>query len=146
MIGRKSVIVNILTDRANEFSNDSSAFVISGIPGWNIRVRSRIWRPATDLYEVDDKIIVRVEIAGMSEGDLSITYYHGILSIGGVRSEIAERKAFHQLEIPFGEFLTEIEIPVPVDIDNIEAHYSDGFLWVELPKARPTQVKIQNEE
>src|SRR5690554_4037518 len=36
-------------------------------------MRSNVWRPATDVYELEDAVVVRVEIAGMSDGNFSIS-------------------------------------------------------------------------
>jgi HSP20 family protein len=99
----------------------------------------------TDLYEVEDKIVVRVEIAGMSEGDFSISIDQNTLTIAGIRPEIGERRAYYQMEIPFGEFSTEVEIPSPINVEEVQAEYRDGFLLVTLPKAKPKEIKINKE-
>ncbi|MBL8057622.1 MAG: Hsp20/alpha crystallin family protein, partial [Anaerolineales bacterium] len=48
----------------------------------------------------------------------------------------------HQLEVNFGEFRSEVELPSPVEVEGIEAEYEDGFLRVTLPKAKPRRVEI----
>jgi HSP20 family protein len=88
---------------------------------------------------------VRVEIAGMRDGDFSITLDEQTLSIKGTRSGTSECKAYHQMEIPFGDFSTEVEIPLPIDSVRIEAVYLDGFLRIWLPKIKPHQVSIEVE-
>ena len=109
---------------------------------WRIAVRPHAWRPPTDVYETEDVIMVRVEIAGMRETDFSIQLVDRSLVIRGVRQDIPERRSYHQMEIPFGEFSTEIDLLVPVVPELIEAVYRDGFLRVMLPKARPQQIKV----
>lgn len=94
---------------------------------------------------MQEKILVRVEIAGMHEGDFAISIDQNLLNISGVRSDVTERRAFYQMEIPFGEFSTVIEIPAPIDIDSVQAEYKDGFLLVTLPKAKPKEIKINRE-
>ncbi len=81
----------------------------------------------------------------MHDGEFSVSFDQGILFISGQRQEITEKRAFHQMEINYGEFLTEVEIPVPIDMEKIEAVYQDGFLKVSLPKAQPKQIKINQE-
>jgi HSP20 family protein len=95
-----------------------------------------IWRPPTDVYETESAFFVRVEIAGMSEDDFNIELEARSLSIQGVRSDVSERRAFYQMEIPFGEFICSVELPAPVDASQVEAVYNQGFLRVTLPKAR----------
>ncbi|MDR3575119.1 MAG: Hsp20/alpha crystallin family protein [Anaerolineaceae bacterium] len=109
--------------------------MISGIVNWRLTVQPNVWRPPTDVFETEENFVVRVEIAGMRESDFSVTLDKQALTISGIRPEFPERKAFYQMEIHFGEFVSEIEIPSPVDPDRVEAVYQDGFLRVNLPKA-----------
>ncbi len=105
---------------------------------WNILSRPRSWCPPTDVYETEDAVVIRVEIAGMQEGDFSITLEDRSLAIRGIRpDELLEKRAYLQMEIPFGEFRTDIELPCEVEIQDIVANYQDGFLRVYLPKAHP---------
>jgi HSP20 family protein len=109
---------------------------------WRITTRRHTWRPPTDLYEFEDRVVVRVEIAGMRESDFQITLEKNILIIQGVRQEISERRSFHQMEINFGEFVTAVEIPAAIDAEAVNAEYTNGFLWVNLPKTTPKQIHI----
>jgi len=110
---------------------------------WRLHMRSHIWRPPTDVYEVEDALVVRVEIAGMRENDFAIYLDGLILAIRGARPDIPERRAYHQMEIPFGEFATEVELPFQVDVDQILATYTNGFLRILLPRVQPKQIDIE---
>lgn len=123
-------------------ADEPQHYIIDGLR-WRLMSKPRLWRPPTDVYETDTEITVRVEIAGMCEADFSIALYGRLLAISGVRSDIYERRAFHRMEIPFGEFVVEIELPMAVDENRVEAAYSDGFLKIILPKARPQQIRIE---
>ncbi len=102
---------------------------------WHIACKPRSWRPLTDVYETDQAVIVKVEIPGMQEGNFSISIHDRILVIRGSRpNEMLARRAYLQMEIPFGEFRTEIDLPFEVESQEIEADYRDGFLRVILPK------------
>ncbi len=119
---------------------DNSEYMIVN---WRVTSRPRAWRPPTDVYEHDDRFIVRVEIAGMNENDFSISLDQNVLTIKGARAEdTSERRAYHQMEINFGEFATAVEIQVPIDPERVRAEYSNGFLIVTLPKAQPKIIKI----
>ena len=106
-------------------------------------LRQHVWRPPTDVFETEDTIVVRVEAAGMLEADFSVVLDGRFLSIRGVRSDVIERRAYYQMEIPFGEFASEVELPFPVEAQRIEAIYKNGFLRVTLPKAHPQKVDIE---
>lgn len=106
--------------------------------GWQVRVQHHVWSPPTDLYETESDYVARVEVAGMREQDFSVVLEHNYLTISGARSEPHERRAYHQMEVRFGEFSTVVALPGPVEIKNCRAEYEDGFLTVTLPKS--TQI------
>ena len=104
---------------------------------------SHKWRPPTDVIETDQAIIVRVEIAGMQDSEFSISLNDRILTIQGIRPDMDERHAFHQMEIRYGEFFTDVMLNWAIDSDALEADYSDGILKLVLPKAKVHQIKIE---
>lgn len=109
---------------------------------WRLSFRSPTWRPPTDFYETETHLVVRVEIAGMREDDFHIELNGRLLSIRGLRQDAAERRAYHQMEIRYGEFSIDVELPYHVDADQVQALYQDGFLRVFLPKAQPRHIPI----
>jgi HSP20 family protein len=100
--------------------------------GWH--VRSSAWSPPTDVYETEEKYVIKVEIAGMRDDDFEVAFENGILMIAGYRSDLNERRAYHQMEIRFGRFEIAAEIPVTVNMEKATAEYRDGFLTIVLPK------------
>jgi HSP20 family protein len=106
-------------------------------------IHQNFWTPPTDVYETEDMYIVNVEIGGMDENDFIVKIDQYRLTIRGVRSNILEPRAFHRMEINYGEFITEIELPGLIDNDHIEANYKNGFLRIILPKAKPRQIPIE---
>ncbi len=110
--------------------------------GWQVGIPSYAWSPPTDVYETEAAFIVRVEIAGMRQADISIEIEDNLLVISGTRTDSPERRAYHQMEIRFGEFSTAVELPPGVDVTRAEAEYDDGFLTVVLPKIKPVNVPI----
>jgi HSP20 family protein len=127
------------SQRRNPQMPDNSEYMIVN---WRINSRPHAWRPPTDVYELEDKVVVRVEIAGMNESDFSINLDQNVLTVRGVRADTTERRAYHQMEINFGEFASAIELQIPVDMDRARAEYQNGFLWVILPKTQPKSIKI----
>jgi len=107
------------------------------------QVSSGGWNPPTDVYETEDGFVVRVEIAGMKDADFEVAIENQVLMISGNRSELNERRAYHQMEIRFGKFEIAVEIPVPVEIERSVAEYKDGFLVVQLPKASPKHIEVE---
>ncbi len=101
---------------------------------WQVQLRSTVWSPPTDFYETDDAYVVRVEVAGMREQDFEVSLENNFLVISGVRPDLPERRAYHQMEIRFGRFSTVVGMPGPVNVEEARAVYEDGFLVVTLPK------------
>ena len=102
-------------------------------------VRSSIWSPPTDVYETEENYVIKVEIAGMRDEDFDVAFENNILMITGYRTDLNERRAYHQMEIRFGRFEIAVEIPVTVDMDKATAEYKDGFLMILLPKTSTKQ-------
>lgn len=109
---------------------------------WSSRIH--IWQPPTDLYETEHDFIVQVEIAGMGENEFTISLEHRTLMIRGVRNVPNNARAYFQMEISSGEFFTAVELPGPIVHEQVEASYSDGFLRITLPKAKPSHIDIKS--
>ncbi len=104
----------------------------------------RVWVPPTDVYETEDTLVVLVELAGVRQSDFSVSLFERRLVISGVRAEQGPvRRAYHQMEVAFGEFRTEVELPVHVDASRVDAEYAEGFLRVVLPKLKPQNITVQ---
>ena len=101
------------------------------------------WRPATDIYECDNKYIVRMAVSGLRHrpnGDIenaTVTIKNDLLIIRGHRLDDCPHKkhTFHQMEIHYGPFECRIHIHAPFDRDNVRAEYRNGFLNIIIPKA-----------
>ncbi|MEE4194128.1 MAG: Hsp20/alpha crystallin family protein [Anaerolineae bacterium] len=126
-----------------EYKNPEAQFLESGHQNWKLSKRSHTWRPPTDIFENNDGLIIRVEIAGMEENDFEIAIGGKKLTIQGNRPDTPEKRAYHQMEIHYGEFFVDIDLPFPVIGENAEAIYRNGFLHIWLPKAQPRQIPIR---
>ncbi len=109
---------------------------------WAMWQTGQTWRPPTDVFETDDAVIVRVEIAGMRDADLTVTLQDQLLIISGHRDDPSVKVAYHQLEVRYGEFRTEVYLHWAVEQVDITAAYQDGFLIVNLPKAKVRRVHV----
>jgi HSP20 family protein len=68
-----------------------------------------------------------------------VAFEENILIISGYRSDLNERRAYHQMEIRFGRFELAVEIPVTVNLEKATAEYKDGFLTIVLPRSEVKQ-------
>ena len=97
------------------------------------RNRIRVWHPPTDVYETDEAVIVKIEIAGMNPDDFVISFLDRVLTVSGVRHDVQDKLCYHRLEIPYGEFQTQVQLQGSFSEDQIEAHYENGYLQITLP-------------
>lgn len=95
--------------------------------------------PKSDIYETADTVLIFVELPGVEEEDIQISYDtgHNIIAIFGRRENPMGdvRKRILQKETVTGPFEKMLKINLPVDTDNITAVFHNGMLKVTLPKA-----------
>ena len=109
---------------------------------WNPNGNSR-FLPAHDVIELDDKIVVVVEVAGMRTDNFQIHLVGDRLVITGVRRRPAyERCAHHRVEIGYGEFRLDVPLHWAVQRDAVTATYADGFLQIDLPRRPEKHIEI----
>jgi HSP20 family protein len=105
------------------------------------------WTPNTDVYETDQHLIIKMELAGIRKDDLEITLQDRLLVVRGYRQDTCPHRqtrcSFRQMEIDYGYFERRILIPSLVDATYAQAHFHNGFLHIELPKTtRPTPTAV----
>lgn len=114
-----------------------------GVPAPRSSRHGSLYTPPTDVYETDELIVIQVEIAGVKQSDFAVSLHERRVIVSGTRVERGPlSRAYHQLQIPFGEFRTEVELPATVDESRVDAEYSDGFLRIRLPKLKPRRIDI----
>jgi HSP20 family protein len=107
------------------------------------QVHSNIWSPPTDVYETEENLVVKVEVAGVREDDFEVSVEDQVLIIRGSRPDTGERRAYHQMEIRFGKFEISFGLPTGIDLDNASAEYKDGFLSVVFPKIHAKNIEVE---
>ena len=109
--------------------------------------QTRRWVPAMDLVESDDHLVLRADLPGVSEDDVSIEISDGVLTLSGERSDRHEEKAggYHRVERAYGKFSRSLTLPDGIDADKVHADFEDGVLDVTIPKPeerKPHKVAI----
>ena len=99
------------------------------------------FQPPTDVYETENEVVVRLEIAGVDPDqiELVIADQSRTLTVSGTRTDPAagQRRKYYNMEIECGNFARRSRLPVPVNDNEAEARYEEGFLVISVPKARP---------
>lgn len=101
------------------------------------------WKPPVDIYEIEDGILVKVELPGVSKDNVAVEVKENVLSIRGERrddADIAEER-YYRKERFFGSFFRSFNMPDQIPPDTIKATFKDGILEIKLPKPAVQQQK-----
>jgi HSP20 family protein len=104
--------------------------------------------PAMDVYETEDKLVVIVELPGLSAEDVEVQVEDSTLTVSGKRefsSEVNEEH-YHRIERRYGAFSRAVTLPPQVDARKVDARFEDGVLTVEVAKAekaKPKKIQVK---
>ncbi len=114
-----------------------------GQPLWRLPVEERGWVPAVDVFEKEDKFVVKAELPGTKEEDIHVSVVGDTLSIRGEKKTETEVKEedYYRCERSYGSFYRSVPLPSNVDADKIEASFEHGVLEVTLPKSAKVKPK-----
>ncbi len=94
------------------------------------------WKPAVDVYESKNYILVVVELAGISRDQVKVSVEANVLTISGVRTSTASRAKTYtclHMEMLCGRFLRRVTITPPIT-GKTAASYESGLLKIKLFK------------
>jgi HSP20 family protein len=103
----------------------------------------RNWKPVVDIYDNDDKIVIKAELPGVDKKDIEVDLKDRVLTLKGERSYENEVKEehYHRKERAFGKFHRSFVLPAGYDPEKINADFKDGVLKVEIPKPEEEKPK-----
>jgi HSP20 family protein len=98
---------------------------------------------AVDVYETEDKLVVKARTAGVNKEELDVSISDGILTISGTLNSGDDDGAinWHIQECYWGEFSRTLALPVNVKEDEVEAVLKDGVLTINFSKIKTEQAK-----
>jgi len=98
---------------------------------------------AVDVYETEEKLIVKARTAGVNKEDLDVSISDGILTISGTLSSGDDSDAtnWHIQECYWGEFSRTVALPVAVKEEEVDAVLKDGVLTISFGKVKSEQAK-----
>jgi len=100
---------------------------------------------AVDIYQQEDKLIIKSTIAGARAEDLNINLNHDLLTIKGTRElkENIREEYYLCRECYWGPFSRSIILPVEVDSQKIDASLEEGVLTISLKILKNPLITIQ---
>jgi len=102
------------------------------------------WSPAVDIYEADDKYMVRAELPGVDKDAVSVSINENVLTIKGTKQFIDAKdgEQWKRVETQYGEFTRSFTLPDEVDVDQVSAACKNGVLELSIPKVEPKKAKM----
>ena len=105
------------------------------------------WTPACDIYEDEDGVSLRFELAGVDPKDVEVRFENGVLTLKGERKLEKEEKKENYLRVErsYGSFTRSFTLPSTVDPDKVKAEFKNGLLRIAIPKreeSKPRAIKV----
>ncbi len=93
--------------------------------------------PALDLYDTGEAYVVKADLPGVSEKDLSITLHQDVVTLKATRqTKPLEGYQPHRRERGNVSFVRSFAVPTAVDPERVGAALKDGVLTLTLEKAK----------
>lgn len=104
---------------------------------------------AVDVFDDDDRVIVRIEAPGMRREDFSVELHGDVLTVRGEKQvdRTASHGRYSVVQCAYGSFRRDVVLPVAVKARATQATYREGVLRVELTKseaARARRITVQS--
>ena len=119
-------------------------------PRWDEFEAVGAWAPKLDFSETKDTFVVKAEVPGVEQKDISVQIQDQMLTVKGEKHKEKEEKdeKYHRVERSWGAFARTIALPAGVDTEKVNATFKDGVLTVKLPKtpaAKGTTIPVKAE-
>lgn len=131
-------------DQFNRLFNETFSRFFSGAEGGE----AQTWSPAVDIYENEQKLVLKAELPGIDPNDVEVRVEDNVLYLRGHRKfeKDVKEENYHRIERAYGNFQRTFTLPNFVDASSVTAEYKNGLLTLTLPKreeAKPKTIKIQ---
>ena len=98
-----------------------------------------------DMYEENDKFVIKVKAPGFDEKNVDISIEENSVTITGKsesqEEEKDEKRKYYRKEITTRSFTRSVTLPRKVDAEKAEAEFKNGILEIRLPKAEEAKPK-----
>ena len=100
-----------------------------------------------DVIEKEGKLLVRAAVPGVSPDELNVSIENNVLTISGEmkHEQEDENDKVYYRECCYGSFSRSIRLPEHLQIDKVDAEFSNGYVIITIPKlpeAQPQSLKV----
>ena len=103
------------------------------------RTAPHTWQPAINAFRCETAVSICVDLAGIDKSLIDLRVEPRRVTVRGSREAPEPTDQAVQmlaLEIDYGPFEREIELPAEVDAKQARAEQENGLLWIYLPLKR----------
>jgi HSP20 family protein len=101
------------------------------------------WVPLVDIAENDGGYLLKIEIPGVREDDVSVTLKNRYLTVTGeLKTEVGEGVRYLRMERASGTFSRAFHLAETVDPDSVEARLSQGVLEIHVAKSDVAKPRV----
>lgn len=139
------MLFNKKTKEITEKPAESLSEMEAWINNENLEMEGQL---SIDVFQNENKIIIKSTIAGVKPEDLKISLHHDLLTIKGSRESEKNIKEENYLfrECYWGSFSRSIILPSEVDEKRVEAELENGVLTITLHKTDPGRIEVKVKE
>ncbi len=101
------------------------------------------WAPAFDVRESSERIVIDVDLPGVSAESVEVLAEDSVLTVKGEKRPrpVAAGEQLVLAERSAGAFVRRFRLPKNADAGNVSAEYVDGVLSIQITKVLPTQPR-----
>ena len=101
------------------------------------------WVPVVDIAENDVGYLLKLEIPGVREEDVTVTLDKRLLTVSGERKpELAEGVRYLRMERASGSFERAFQLAESVDTGSVEARFRNGVLEIHVAKREDSKPRV----
>ena len=118
-------------------------FGLDSAPQWTVGNHN----VPTDVFHSDDRLVIRMDLPGVSPDDVDVTVQENTLIVNGKRSfpNEASDVRFVRRGIFYGDFTQRVALGKGLDVERISASYDNGVLELSIPysaEVQPRKIEI----
>lgn len=101
------------------------------------------WVPVVDIAENDHGYLLKIEIPGVREEDVSVKLDNRMLTVSGERKpEVADGVRYLRMERASGTFARAFQLAENVNPEDMEARFRNGVLEIHVGKSEVSKPRV----
>ncbi len=117
------------------------------------RTHASAWVPTTDIFAQGDRLVIRIELAGVDPQDVDLHFANGVLTVSGTRNGDfgtgdSDEPKFYVRERFYGAFRRSLTLPEGTQRSQIQAAFEDGLVEIVISgvssRSEATRIELRD--